>query len=120
MENPELVCIKVIVREGRKLFEDGKKPAPYRLLSIGQFGSWHDGDETETPCLLFRKGVYFDSATLAYVGSRSDGYHLFMGFRKLGIPVDTNLWADAFEEGDVIAFVRTLHPSKIKPSASQT
>jgi hypothetical protein len=146
MRTPEVVSITVVEHDGKKkFFEPGRKPSKFdsldlrlgviaevnegmvsRQLYVGKFGSWlpHDPPsplfekEIDTPCILFRKGEYFDSGCLSYFGG-SDGYHLLEGFKRINNPMDTGgsprvyMDADWFEVDDVIAFVRMSRSKEV-------
>ena len=122
---PTIVSLRVVEHDAKKMFSVPKGVVPDNSdggniqvvdgvlktkVWVMHFGSYDDfGREVDTPCLLFRKGEYFDHGVLSYFGGQDSGYLTWGGFShfKTNSPTDAHqIHASWFETGDIISFVR--------------
>lgn len=125
MAVPTIVSLKVVKYENFLMFLVPKNTLPNQAsyqnvirtadgdlqphVWAMHFGSYDDrGREVDTPCLLFRRGEYFDHGILAYFGGQDSGYLTWGGFSHLKAdnPRDAHrIHASWFMEGDTISFI---------------
>ena len=129
MAIPTAVSLKVVEHDGKKMFlmpkefvchdpfEKGTEISDGLLkqsIWVMHFSSYDDYNrEVDTPCILFRKGQYFDHGILEYLFGQDSGYLVWDGFKRLKTdnPCDPHImYANYFEVGDIITFVQMPRP----------
>lgn len=126
MTVPIIVSLKVVEYQGKKMLlvpngflKNENDPMDYSIATnegllkfsvwVNRFHSFDDlGRESDSACLLFRKGEFEDCGRLSYFGGQDSGYLTWGGFRhvKTENPRDAHqIHASWFEIGDIISFV---------------
>ncbi len=110
MNTPEALSITVVEDGNQKKFLLPDSSLHVNLLA-GTYGSYRGHKEVDTPFLVFRDGLFYDSGILEYLFG-SDGYHVVSGLRRIETKDGLPMWLHAkwFEAGDVITFVRIVTP----------